>query len=149
VTVVSPGDGLDSNGSITFSGGVTTVSGPTSGGGQGSVDSNGAITVDGGEVSVAGSVLKTATGSQAWVAATVSGSTGQKVEIMDAAGTVIGSFTAGDDFGAVFYSGPDVTADGTYSVSVDGGTPVSVSAGVAVQSEMGGPGGGGMPGRQP
>lgn len=62
------------------------------------------------------SVLKTATGGQAWIAATVSGSAGRTVEIADASGAVIASFEADDSFGAELHIGPDVAADGTYSM---------------------------------
>ena len=149
VQVVAGGDGLDSNGSISVTGGTTVVNGPSSAGGQGALDANGEIALDGGELFVAGSVLVAPTGSQQWVAATVSGSSGDTVEVTDASGAVVAAFEADQSFGAVFYSGPAVTDGATYTVMVNGAAAATVTEGVNVSGGMGaGPGGGGG-GRRP
>jgi len=150
VRVAAVGDGLDSNGSISITGGTTVVSGPSSAGGQGAVDSNGAIAIDGGEIFVAGSVLVTPTGAQQWVAATASGSAGDTVEVTDAAGTVVATFEADQSFGAVFYSGPAVSDGAAYAIAVNGVSVATVTEGVNVSGGMGGAGGaGGGGGRRP
>ena len=103
----------------------------------------------GGELFVAGSVLVTPTGSQPWVAATASGSAGDTVEVTDASGAVIASFEADQSFGAVFYSGPTVADGGSYTITVNGVTAVTVSEGVNVAGGGMGGGTGGGGGRRP
>lgn len=69
VTVDAEGDGLDSNGSILFTGGVTIVYGPTSGGNAG-LDADNGIVINGGTVfasSTLGMVETPSTNSEQYV----------------------------------------------------------------------------------
>ena len=54
LTINSQGDGLDSNGNATISGGTVVVNGPTNDG-NGALDVNGELAVTGGTVAAAGS----------------------------------------------------------------------------------------------
>jgi phage baseplate assembly protein gpV len=54
LTINAQGDGLDSNGNASISGGTVVVNGPTNSG-NGALDVNGELTVTGGRVAAAGS----------------------------------------------------------------------------------------------
>ena len=145
LTVDAGGDGIDSNGSVTVTGGDIVVWGPTSSGNC-ALDSNGGFDVSGGTLLAVGSsgmAESPDSGSaQAWIAATVSGSAGDEIQITDADGTVVFSTTAEKEFQTVVFSSSDIDADGTYTVSA-GATSVTVTAGEAVTGGMGGGMGGG------
>ncbi|MDO4911146.1 MAG: carbohydrate-binding domain-containing protein [Corynebacterium sp.] len=149
VVVNAEGDGIDSNGTLTISGGNTTVWGPTNGG-NGSLDSNGTYTITGGTLLAVGSngmpVNPSTTDGQGWIAANVSGNAGTSVSITDSSGNVLTTFTAQKTFGLVQYSAPAVTNGSSYTVTA-GSTSTTVTAGTATASGMGGGAmGGGMGG---
>jgi len=148
LVVDAQGDGLDSNGSITMTGGDVTVYGPTQQG-NGALDSNGGIDVSGGTLAALGSTgmaeSPDESSAQGWFAATVSGSAGATVQITDASGTVIAQYTAEKTFGSVVFTSSAITDGQSYTVTVDG-VATSVTAGVAA---AGGMGGGGMGGGRP
>ncbi|WP_221586015.1 carbohydrate-binding domain-containing protein [Microbacterium sp. G2-8] len=142
ITIDAEGDGLDSNGSLEITGGTTIVDGPSNGG-NGALDANGEITVSGGTLLAldAGGMSETpsADSAQAWVAATASGDADATIEIVADDGTVLYSGKAEKAFGAVVYSGEDVVAGETYTVTVDGSEAVRATAGEALAGGMGGP----------
>jgi hypothetical protein len=148
VTVDAGGDGLDSNGSMTISGGAVTVSGPTNDG-NGALDVNGTFAVTGGTVLAVGSAgmaVSPGDGStQAWISALASGNAGDTVEIVDSSGTVVASFTADKTFGSVVFTSADLVDGATYTVTVNGSTAATVTEGTATAGGMGGPGGGQRP----
>lgn len=124
LTVNSSGDGLDSNGTIEISGGLTTVSGPENDG-NGTIDSNGDTIITGGTLMAAGS---------SGMAVTFSGSSSQasvlygfentyeaesEIELRDADGTVLLSWTADKSFTSVQFSSADLAVDETYTLSVN------------------------------
>lgn len=148
VTINAEGDGIDSNGALTISGGKVTVFG-TSRGGNGAFDSNGTFTLSGGEV-LALSAGQMEQGpsvvSQALVEASVSGATGESVTV-SAGGQTLAQVQAVKGFGYVLYSSPELS-EGT-AVSVAAGTnAVEATAALTSSNGMGmGPGGpGGRPG---
>lgn len=147
LTVNAEGDGLDSNGSLTISGGFTTVYGPTMGG-NGSLDADGALTVSGGTlVSFGpGSMEQTpSTGDQGWVLLSAPLAAGQAATVTDAAGNVIGEFTSAKNASTVIFSAPGVASGESYSIVAGGETVATATAG---EGGFGGPGGvGGGPGQ--
>lgn len=146
VLISAEGDGFDSNGSAVVSGGTLVVNGPTNDG-NGALDVNGTLTVSGGTVFAIGSagmaVSPDASSPQSWISATVSGTAGDVVQVLDSTGAVVYEYTAEKAFSSVVFSS-SVLADGAnYSVTVNGSSAVTVTEGTAAAGS-GGPGGGGM-----
>lgn len=121
VVVNAEGDGLDSNGTLTVSGGETYVYGPTrSGNGAidyesaGSISGGTLIALDGGSMSMnfssaeQGSILLSV-GSQA---------AGTTVKVTDAAGKVLASCQSEKTFSTVIVSCPALTVGESYTVTV-------------------------------
>ncbi len=157
LTVNSSGDGIDSNGSLTISGGEITVSGPT-GNGDGTLDYNGTATITGGTLLGAGSsgmavqFASTSTqGSILYVLSSVQ-QAGTEVALKDASGNVIAQYTPAKQFQSVNISASGLTAGSTYTLSIGSQdytidmTAITYSNSSGVQG--GGPGGnqGGGPG---
>ena len=161
------GDGVDSNGSVEIAGGVLLVCGPTSNG-DGAFDYDLTATVTGGTVLMVGSngmAQNFTSGEQPFAFATVSGSAGQNVAVVDSDGTVVASFTAAKQFGMVLATSPAFVEGGTYSLviggtvtganadgytdsgTVEGGSTTEIAASTTASGGMGGlgAGGGGMP----
>ncbi|GAA2243828.1 hypothetical protein GCM10010413_53570 [Promicromonospora sukumoe] len=134
VTVDAGGDGLDSNGTLTVSGGDVTVFGPTDGG-NGTLDSAGALTVDGGTLLAVGtsSMLQTpGDGSEGWVAATFDTLVaGTELTVVDSNGNVVAEVTLTKDTQSVVLASADLTTGDTYTVQADGAEVTSVTAGEA------------------
>jgi hypothetical protein len=154
ITIDASGDGLDSNGSMTITGGTTVVSGPTNAG-NGALDTNGEFTISGGTLIALGSAgmaeSPSADSSQAWVAASAQGSAGSTVEIVVDDGTVLASVTAEKQFETVVFSSPEVVSGESYSIAVDGSEAATAATGEALAGGMGGgmPGGGAGEGGMP
>ena len=142
VTVNAEGDGLDSNGSLTISGGDITVYGPTNSG-NGALDANGDLSVTGGTVLALGSggmeQAPSDTSTQGWVMLSGQVEAGQEAEIVDASGTTIGTVTAAKATGAVIYSSAEVEAGASYELVIDGSSVGTAVAGEAAATP--GPGG--------
>ncbi|PUB28002.1 uncharacterized protein DUF4353 [Promicromonospora sp. AC04] len=137
VTVDAGGDGLDSNGTLTVSGGNVTVFGPTNAG-NGTLDSAGTFTVDGGTllaVGTSGMLQTPADGSEGWVAATFDTlSAGTELTVVDASGTVVAEVTLSKDTQSVVLASSDVTSGEEYTVQADGSEVATVTAGEAPES---------------
>ena len=124
LTVNSSGDGLDSNGTIEISGGLTTVSGPENDG-NGTIDSNGDTIITGGSLMAAGSsgMAVTFSDSSSQVSVFYGFETtyeaGSEIELSDADGTVLLSWTADKSFSSVQFSSADLAVDETYTLSVN------------------------------
>lgn len=145
LTIHSDGDGFDSNGTASITGGTVIVD--QTGGGNGALDVNGEFTISGGTLIALGDasmpVAPSTESSQGWLMAAVSGSAGDKIQILSGS-KVIAEFTATRSFGNIVYSGEGVTSGTEYTVSVDG-TTSTVTAGQATAGQMGGGGGGKRP----
>jgi hypothetical protein len=143
--VWASGDGLDSNGSATITGGDITVYGPTSDG-NGALDVNGSFEVSGGTLLATGAagmmVAPSADSAQAWIATALSttAAAGSEVVVTDADGDEVAAYTPQKDFASVVLSAADLERGATYTVTVDG-TSTTVTAGEAPASQMGGQGG--------
>lgn len=143
--VDSDGDGLDSNGTMTISGGSIVVSG-TSSNWQGALDSNGEFTISGGELLAngsAGMVVNPAVESeQAWFSLNFEEviPAGADVEIHDEEGNELASFTTLKDSQNVTYSSSVIATGQTYQVVVDGTTSEVIAGETPANTASDGPG---------
>ncbi len=125
IYVDASGDGLDSNGSLTVSGGVTLVSGPVNDG-NGAIDymAGGAIT--GGVVIAAGSSGMAQSFAQEGSAQCsllvngLSASGGTRVTLCDAEGNVIVTFVPAKDYASIAVSAPALAKGETYTLYTGG-----------------------------
>lgn len=129
------GDGFDSNGSATMSGGTLVVNGPTNSG-NGALDVNGTFTVSGGTLLAAGSagmaVSPDSASEQTFVAIALDSSqaAGTVVQLVDGAGAVVMAFDSVKEFQSVVFSSDELVAGETYSVYVGGTASGEIIAGV-------------------
>lgn len=132
-TVNTGGDGLDANGSIAISGGITLVDGPTDSG-NGALDYDGTCEVTGGVLITAGSsgmAQFPSEGSTVGTVAMTFSSTqaaGTLVNISDASGKSIVSYTPGKAFSTISISVPDLATGGSYILSTGGRDTGSVTS---------------------
>lgn len=173
-TVLTIGDGVDSNGGFEVNGGVLLVSGPASGD-NGAFDYDTSATANGGTVIAVGSrqmAQNFTGGEQPFAYADASGSGGQSVAVVADDGTVLCSFTPVKGFESVVVTCPGFSEGQSYSLviggtvsganedgyldaeasgTVSGGESTSLTASTTASGGMGGLGsdGGGMPAGQP
>lgn len=124
--VDADGDGIDSNGNLTFTGGYTVVEGPTNGG-NAPLDYGGSGSFSGGTMIVTGSSgmaqSLSSTGSQGLLAVNVgSCPAGTRVVITEASGAEILSLQPQKQFGCVIVSCPEMAKGETYTFSIEGQT---------------------------
>ena len=123
LTIDAAGDGIDSNGTVTISGGSLVVNGSVQGG-NGPLDAAGDITITGGTVWALGTsdmLQGFAQGStQASITANIAGTAGQTLIILDAKGKEVARQTASKDFQAVIMSSADLVDGQTYTIQVEG-----------------------------
>ncbi|MFP7288086.1 carbohydrate-binding domain-containing protein [Shouchella clausii] len=123
--VDAAGDGLDSNGSITMSGGTVVVNGPTNDG-NGALDYDGTFEITGGDLIVAGSAgMAQAPSDESGQPAvsmtfTESQKTGTLVHLQDTAGNTIATFAPAKDFRSVVISSSKLKVGTTYTLSTGG-----------------------------
>lgn len=131
LTVDAEGDGIDSNGTVTISGGSLVVNGSVHDG-NGTLDASGDITITGGTVWALGTsdmLQGFAQGStQASITANIAGTAGQTLIILDANGKEVARQTASKDFQAVIMSSADLVDGQTYTIQVDGTTQTATAA---------------------
>jgi len=123
------GDGLDSNGSLTITGGTVVVNGPLSDG-NGAIDVNGELLISDAVLLAAGSLGMAETPSPSSGQATLHlqfdslVAAGTVVRIQAPDGTPVATFEASKSFQSLVFSSPDVVAGTSYEVltggSVDG-----------------------------
>ena len=131
LTVDAEGDGIDSNGTVSISGGSLVVNGSVQGG-NGPLDAAGDITITGGTVWALGTsdmLQGFAQGStQASITANIAGTAGQTLIILDANGKEVARQTASKDFQAVIMSSADLVDGQTYTIQVEGTTQTTTAA---------------------
>ena len=131
LTIDAEGDGIDSNGTVTISGGSLVVNGSVHDG-NGPLDATGDITITGGTVWALGTsdmLQGFAQGStQASITANIAGTAGQTLIILDANGKEVARQTASKDFQAVIMSSADLVDGQTYTIQVDGTTQTATAA---------------------
>lgn len=167
VTVNAEGDGIDSNGTASVSGGTVVVNGPTNNG-NGALDVNGDLTVSGGTILAAGSsgmaVTPSESSTQSGIQATFASplAAGTVLHVTDSAGTVVATFVTTKATSSMVFSSAGITAGETYTVLTGGTSDATAGLGsgdatgatevltaVAGEYTSGGMGGGtdGGPGR--
>lgn len=131
LTIDAEGDGIDSNGTVSISGGSLVVNGSVQGG-NGPLDAAGDITIAGGTVWALGTsdmLQGFAQGStQASITANIAGTAGQTLIILDANGKEVARQTASKDFQAVIMSSADLVDGQTYTIQVEGTTQTTTAA---------------------
>ena len=144
MVVNAEGDGIDSNGTATFSGGTVTVNGPAAGGNN-ALDSNGDLLLNGGTVTTG----STADMFEAPSSASTSGylkitdssalTQGSTVQVTDSSGTVVANYkitTSGVQL--VLVSNKNIVKGQSYTVSVTSGSVDAASTTAASgTSELG------------
>lgn len=135
VYVDAEGDGLDSNGDMTISGGTILINGPTNGG-NGALDSNSEIVVTGGILIAAGSSQMAEASGESSTQYSVSaaiGSTQEKdtlVTLLDEDGGEVVSFKPAKTFDHIVISSPYIEKGRTYTLSIGGSTTSAGSYGL-------------------
>ena len=112
LSIDAEGDGLDSNGNVTMSGGIVIVNGPTQGG-NGALDYNGTFEVTGGTLVAAGTTdmaMNVSGGTQRSVAITFDQSQAADtlITLQDTEGNTLLSYAHSKDFQHVVISSPDL-----------------------------------------
>lgn len=143
------GDGIDSNGALTVSGGEIYVSGPTSDG-DSALDHDGSATVTGGTVIAAGySGMAQNFGTdstQGSILLTCQSASTETIRVTDASGSVLAEFAPAKAYTCVVVSTPALKQGGTYTVTMGGeSTDVTLESLIYGTGGMGG-GMGGQPG---
>ncbi len=148
IYVNADGDGLDSNGSITMSGGIVIVEGPTSSA-DGALDYDGSFNITGGTLFAVGAAgMAQAPGSDSTVngiMTNITANSGSKVEITDSNGSAVFSYTLTKSIQNVVFCSDKLTTDDTYLINIDGSEATNFTASV-ILSNGGGMGNQGMPG---
>ena len=134
--------GIKADGVLTISGGTVYVYGPTSNG-NGSLDYENNAVITGGTVIMAGSSgMAMNFGSESTqgsiLASTGNASAGTTVKLTDSSGNVIAEFTPTVSFQTVVISTPDITSDGTYTLTVGDSKQEITMSGYIYGSSMGG-----------
>ena len=160
LVVDAGGDGIDSNGDLTVSGGVVCVDGPTNGG-NGSLDYAGNAKITGGVFVALGSVGMAMNfgmdSTQGAILCSLNGNApaGTEVAVKDSSGNVLASYTSQKTFQSVLISAPGMEKGQTYTVSA--GTvsaeftldAIIYGSGSGMGGGPGGPGGGRPGGGRP
>ena len=119
IYVNASGDGVDSNGNLTVSGGTTIVEGPTDNG-NGALDYDGTATISGGTfvaIGSSGMAMNFSSATQGSVLVNGSSqSAGTKIVLSDGSGNEIFSMTATKTYSSVLISSPDLIKDKSYTL---------------------------------
>ena len=120
LTIQAGGDGIDSNGDLTVTGGETYVFGPVSDG-DGSLDFAGTGTITGGVVMCAGSSGMAQNfgdaSTQGSMLVSASGQAGDAIQLVGEDGNVVASCEARTSYSCVLVSAPGVESGKTYTLS--------------------------------
>ncbi|WP_062290027.1 carbohydrate-binding domain-containing protein [Demequina phytophila] len=115
------GDGLDSNGTATMTGGTVVVDGPTSSG-NGALDVNGEFTISGGTLAASGAsgMLETPTADGQGVLTITFASAiaaGTPITVTDADGSQVATFTTGKISQSLVLSSDGIASGETYTIT--------------------------------
>ena len=120
LTIQAGGDGIDSNGDLTVTGGETYVFGPASDG-DGSLDFAGTGTITGGVVMCAGSSGMAQNfgdaSTQGSMLVSASGQAGDAIQLVDEDENVVASCEARTSYSCVLVSAPGVESGKTYTLT--------------------------------
>lgn len=120
MSITTYGDGIDSNGDLTITGGYITVSGPENSG-NGSLDYAGTGTITGGTVIAAGmsgmEMNMTEATQGSILISTGNQSAGTSITVTDSSGNELISFTPSTSYSCVLISSPDLEIGQTYTIT--------------------------------
>jgi len=125
IYVNAGGDGVDTNGSASISGGTLLVDGPTNNG-NGALDYMGSFNISGGLVAAAGSAGMAQSASQdssqpsVLIAFESAQQAGTLVSLQDASGTSVIAYAPSKAFQTLLLSSPELKIDGAYQVLLGG-----------------------------
>lgn len=142
LVINSEGDGLDSNGTATITGGTVVVNGPQ-GNGNGALDVNGSFTISGGVLLAAGSagmVVAPGTDSaQGWLSATLDSAVaaGTTVQIADGDGNVVATYVTSKSVQNIVYSSSAVTSGEQYTIHTGGTVSGDSTGGLSTEGSLG------------
>lgn len=141
MVIDADGDGLDSNNTITMTGGTVLVYGPTSDG-DGAIDYETGFTLNGGTLIAAGSsgMAESVTDGSAHAIFLVCASqaAGTPVQVTDGDGRVLTAFAPTKAWSSVVIATPELTEGAAYTVTVGGSYSGEVIDGVIAGSVSGG-----------
>ncbi len=150
--VESSGDGIDSNGALYVNGGYTIVYGPTNDG-NGALDYDSTGKVSGGTFIALGSSGMAMNFSEAEQGTILvnTGSVygeGTVIKLTDSEGNVITELESKKTFSSVLISSPEISSDGSYTLTVgDTQTEINMEGNIYGSGMGGFPGGGGFGGQ--
>lgn len=148
ITIDAEGDGIDSNGDLTITGGETYVSGPTSDG-DGVLDYAETGTITGGVLIAAGSTGMAQNmgeaSTQPSMLVTLAGQDGSTITVTDESGSQIASCSPNKSFSRVVVGTSELEVGASYTVSA-GSSSTTVSLDSETYSDVSGSmGGSGQP----
>ena len=121
IHVTASGDGIDANGTLTISGGHTTVCGPTRGD-TATLDYDISAVIDGGTfigTGASGMAQTFSDSGQGVIAVSVGNqNAGTQITLTDSSGNIIISHVPDLSFGVVILSSPDIIKGETYTITV-------------------------------
>ncbi|MGX4685374.1 carbohydrate-binding domain-containing protein [Vagococcus sp. JNUCC 83] len=135
ITIDASGDGLDSNGSITMSGGEVIVYGPTNGG-NGALDYDGTFNLTGGTLIATGTsdMAMNVSDDSSQASVGISFNSTQPADTLysltNSDGTPLVTFKSKKEFQHVVISSPDLSNDATYTLLSGGSTSKESSSGL-------------------
>lgn len=152
LTIQAGGDGIDSNGDLTVTGGEAYVFGPASDG-DGSLDFAGTGTITGGVVMCAGSSGMAQNfgdaSAQGSMLVSASGQAGDAIQLVDEDENVVASCEARTSYSCVLVSAPGVESGKTYTLSCGDASSEITMDGLVYSNvdrvQAGGPGSAGKP----
>lgn len=163
VAINANGDGLDSNGSVTMTGGTVYVDGPTENN-NGALDYDGSFTISGGTLVASGSsgmAQAPSTNSQPSILMNYNSTqaAGSTITINDKDGTIVATYTPSKQYNSVAISSPKLSVGSTYTLysgntklvdfTLSNSLTYLSESGVTSKPQNAGPGGGGKaPGQQ-
>jgi hypothetical protein len=142
LVIDSEGDGLDSNGTASITGGTVVVNGPE-GNGNGALDVNGSFTISGGTLLAAGSAGMVVTpgtdSSQGWISATLDSAVpaGTTIQITDGDGAVVGAYVTSKTVQNITYSSSKIKTGESYTISAGGTATGTSTGGLAASGKLG------------
>ena len=145
ITVNADGDGLDSNGTLFVSGGTIYVYGPTNSG-NGALDYGSNAQITGGTImafgygSMAQNFGNTSTQGSILYNISATAAADTKVTLKDSSGKEIVSTVSPKTFNSVVISTPDITANGTYTLTI-GSSDYEITMSGLIYGNGGGMGG--------
>jgi hypothetical protein len=142
LVINAEGDGFDSNGTASITGGTIVVNGPTRNG-NGALDVNGDFQISGGVLVAAGSsgmaVAPGTDSSQGWLSATFTSTvaSGTTLQVVDGDGKVVATFVTSKDIQNLVYSSSAVTKGEKYQIYSGGTASGDSTGGLAASGALG------------